>query len=317
MAFELPSVTRLYQNHHLDSTRWRIYRARPGDIIVSTSYKSGTTWMQWILVHLVFQGQDAPDPLDVSPWIGMRIRSLEDIEAKLEAQTHRRVIKSHLALDGLPYYPEVNYVIVVRDARDVFMSLYNHYHNYTEDFLARLNAFASDTPFPVCPDDIRAFWRQWMGRGWFEWEVEGYPFWGNLHHTKTYWDFRRLPNIYFVHYSDLLRDLEGEIRRLATFLEIPVTDEGVASVARSVGFGAMKADAIKKDADRRKELGLAPGEDFPDGFRGGETSFIHKGTNGRWREVLTEDDLALYHETVQRVLTPECARYVERGRLGG
>ena len=36
--------SRIYQNHHLDSTRWDKFIPRPDDIVITTSYKAGTTW---------------------------------------------------------------------------------------------------------------------------------------------------------------------------------------------------------------------------------------------------------------------------------
>ena len=52
-----PQRTRTYQNHHLDSTRWDEVELRPGDILISTSYKAGTTWTQTIVGHLIFWGE--------------------------------------------------------------------------------------------------------------------------------------------------------------------------------------------------------------------------------------------------------------------
>jgi aryl sulfotransferase len=48
-------------------------------------------------------------------------------------------------------------------------------------------------------------------------------------------------------------------------------------------------------------------------FKGGRDGFYFSGTNGRWREVLTASDLVLYEEAKTRVLTPDCARYLEQG----
>ena len=133
-------------------------------------------------------------------------------------------MKTHLPLDGLRYDRRLKYVYVGRDARDVFMSFWNHYGSYTEEAYARFN----DTPgrvgaeIPRCPDDIHEVWRNWITRGWFEWETEGYPPWSNLRHAQSWWDYRHLPNILFVHYADLLADFEGETRRVAEFLEIEV-----------------------------------------------------------------------------------------------
>jgi aryl sulfotransferase len=125
----LPQVTQTYQNHSFDSTRWQHYQPRPDDIVISTPPKSGTTWTQEISRQLVFAGQpDAPerDSLalrQVSPWLEQRRFSLDEILNRLEAQQHRRFIKAHLPLDGLPYFPQIKYVVVGRDARDVAMSI--------------------------------------------------------------------------------------------------------------------------------------------------------------------------------------------------
>ena len=48
-------------------------------------------------------------------------------------------------------------------------------------------------------------------------------------------------------------------------------------------------------------------------FKGGAQTFINKGTNGRWRELLNEADLALYEGTMARTLSPDCARWLEQG----
>lgn len=141
-----------------------------------------------------------------------------------------------------------------------------------------------------------------MTRGWFEWESEGYPYWGNLHHTKTWWRYRSLPNILFVHFNDLLSDLKGEIARIAAFLNIDRSEEQISAVAEQVTFRAMKRNADK----------LLPGAERA--WRGGPNTFIFKGTNGRWRDVLTAGELELYLATAAKVLTRDCAAWLEDGR---
>src|SRR5664279_4860977 len=131
MANALPEVKHVYQNHTLDSTRWDHYKPRADDVIVATSFKSGTTWMQTIVLQLIFQDLQLRGVDDFSPWLDRRWLPLDDVIGRLEAQSHRRCIKSHLALDALPYFPQVKYIVVARDARDIFMSMWNHYSNYT------------------------------------------------------------------------------------------------------------------------------------------------------------------------------------------
>ena len=141
-----------------------------------------------------------------------------------------------------------------------------------------------------------------MTRGWFPWESEGYPNWGNLRHTRTWWNYRHLPNILLVHYNDLLADLPGEIRRVADFLAIEVSDDALSGIASIVDFKSMKVNAES----------ITPGAQ--DVFIGGAQTFINKGTNNRWRQVLNEDDLELYTAAVARELTQDCAAWLERGR---
>lgn len=128
------------------------------------------------------------------------------------------------------------------------------------------------------------------------------PYWGNLHHTQTWWPYRTRDNVLFVHYNDLLRDLQGEIRRIARFLEITCTDQTIADVADGVTFAAIKQHAGQ----------LLPFAEQV--WKGGSTAFIFKGTNGRWQEVLAPEELALYTKMVAKVLEPACARWLEHGR---
>lgn len=310
MSQPMPGITRLYQNHHLDSTRWECYRPRNGDIIVTTSYKSGTTFTQCILMSLIHGAVDSLQRLEeeVSPWIDRRpeMAPLNEIHARIEAQTTQRFLKSHLALDGLPYFDNVHYLVVARDPRDVFMSFANHYGNYTA-FAYRVFNSGNPVggPLPPFETDIHKLWKNWITRGWFEWESEGYPFWGNMHHVQTYWDFRHLPNLHILHYADMLADLPGSIRRIAGWIGRPVSDEEVARIAAEVSFANIRKKAAEADAE-------ASPEDLHV-FAGGNTAFINKGTNGRWRTVLGEDDLLLYEEAKARVLTPDCAAWLENG----
>ena len=92
-----------YRSTVLDSNRWQRFSARAGDIIISTPAKSGTTWMQMICALLIFQRTTFDRSLDlISPCLDMQTRDIGDVIADLEAQQHRRFIKTHTPLDGLP-----------------------------------------------------------------------------------------------------------------------------------------------------------------------------------------------------------------------
>jgi aryl sulfotransferase len=306
MSKSLPKVTHIYQNHHLDSTRWECYRPRTNDIVIATSYRSGTTWVQEIVRRLIFWQQEEHDwrniPLnDLSPWLDRRVAPLGQIYELLDGQQHRRFIKTHLALDGLPFYPQVKYIVVGRDARDVFMSFFNHYSNLSDGLLQTLNETPGRVgpPLSPCPTDLHEVWHNWITRGWFGWESEGYPYWGNLHHTQTWWNYRHLANILFVHYNDLLADLPGEIKRLADFAGILISDTAVAKIVPDVSLAALRTVAESHGAFS--------------GMKGGPQAFFFKGSNGRWKDLLSAEELALYEQTAAKVLTSECRLWLEHG----
>ncbi len=297
-----PRIEHVYQNHHMDSTRWKWFTPRDDDIVIATSYKAGTTFTQTIVGNMLFP-QGLPAPItEFSPWLDARDEPLELVLGALEAQQQRRVIKTHLPLDGLPYYDNVKYICVSRDPRDVFMSLLNHWANYTPEALAYANMVPGRVgdPFPEFVDDTKATWRAWMTKRWFEWEEDGYPYWSHLRHALTYWQFRHLPNIMMLHFNDLLADLDSEMRRIAAYLQIDVPAEYWADVVRRCRF-----EEVKKDPE--KVVG-----NMDAGFKGGAQTFIHKGTNGRWRGVLDDEDLALYERAMAK-LPSDYAHWLANG----
>ena len=301
---DLPEQVHHYRNHTMDSTLWEDFTPRKDDIVISTAYKAGTTWMQAIISGLVFGDQPLPNHLhEVTPWLDMRLLPHDKILQLLEAQTHRRFIKTHTPLDGLQYNPDTKYVVVARDGRDVFMSLWNHYRSYSpqmRDMLDNHPGRVGDKQ-PPCPDDIHVLWQWWISKGWFDWEPEGYPFWSLFHHTLTWWTYRHLPNILLVHYNDLLANLNKEMRRVAGFLEIKHSDEMFEKLTERATFANMKENADE----------FAPGAGAL--FIGGSKQFIFKGTNGRWKDVLTAEELHQFDEAVAKALPPACVQWLEHG----
>jgi aryl sulfotransferase len=298
----LPTRDRIYQCHHFDSTRWDYYQPREDDIIIATSYKAGTTWTQAILAHLLFPDGDFPAPPAVmSPWLDMRTVPLEVSLNELKSQRHRRFIKTHLPLDGMIYDERLKYLYVARDARDVFMSLWNHYSNMTDEIMTLFNTLPGRVgdEFPPAPDDIHEFWRTWSSKGWFDWESDGWPYWSHLSNVQSWWEYRELPNIQLIHYSDMLEDTEREMRRIAEFLEIDVPESAWPGIVKAVSFKEMK---------RNGEQYAPGGGQF---WKGGAKTFLNKGTNGRWRDVLSEEELTLYDDACGRSLTPDCRKWLE------
>jgi hypothetical protein len=126
-----------------DSARWDDFSFRADDIVISTPPKCGTTWTQTLCAYLIL-GTELDRPLaDISPWLDMQINAPAEVMTMLEAQDHRRFIKTHTPLDGLPYDDRVTYICVGRDPRDVAVSWEHHQENF--DVVNFINARAAAT----------------------------------------------------------------------------------------------------------------------------------------------------------------------------
>src|SRR3954465_15834908 len=135
----MPSAPIRYTSSDEDSARWTGFPFRAGDIVISTRSKSGTTWMQMICALLVFQTPDLPAPLaDLSPWVDHLVEPYDEMLARLEAQRHRRFVKTHTPLDGVVLDPRATYVVVARDPRDMYISLYHQGANIDRGAVRRL-----------------------------------------------------------------------------------------------------------------------------------------------------------------------------------
>ena len=183
------------------------------------------------------------------------------------------------------------------------MSLWNHYRAMKDEMLMLMNALPGRVgdELPPPPADIHEFWRHWITRGSFAWETDGWPYWSHLSNVQSWWNFRHLPNIQLFHYTDMLADTEGEIRRIAAFLQIDVPESSWPDIVNAVSFAEMK---------QHGELYVPSGGEF---FKGGAQTFLHKGTNGRWREILSDEELSLYDAACKRALTPDCREWLENG----
>jgi aryl sulfotransferase len=298
MVLEYPTKTREMHNHHMDSTYWNDFKFRDDDIIISTYAKSGTTWTQQIISQMLFNGDTDIDTQAASPWIDLRVPPKEVKLSAVEAQTHRRFIKTHLPVDALVYSPKAKYIYIGRDGRDVLWSLYNHHLNGNEMMYHALNDTPGRVgpPLPQPPEDIREYWREWMDK-------DGYPYWPFWENVRTWWEIRNLPNMLMVHFDVMKKDMPGEMRRIAKFLEIPIDESKWDEIVLHCTF-----DWMKEHGEKIVPLGGVM-------WKGGTKTFINKGVNGRWKETLTEAESAEYEARALAELGPECAKWLATGEL--
>jgi aryl sulfotransferase len=250
--------------------------------------------MQTIVASLLWPDDDGPKPImTVSPWLDAEFFPIDEILARLEAQAHRRFIKTHTPADGIPLFDDAKYVFVARDGRDAFMSYCHHMEVFKDEVREGLNLRALADGVPPLPDwngDVHGFFANWLAQGAF------------FAHVASFWARRAQPNLLLVHYNDLKADLQGEMRRVAAFLGIDVPAPKWPAVVERCTFEAMRV--------RGDQIGTFWN------FEGGARSFLFKGTNGRWRDALTADELAAYEKRVAELLPSAAVHWVERGRAG-
>ena len=304
----LRAPTRDYRTPVMDSHRWDAFEPRVGDVVVATYPNCGTTWTQRIVDLLIHQSPEPRPIMQLYPWLDATFFApIEEDLANLESQTHRRSVKSHLPFDSLPIYEGMKYIHVARDGRDACFSFHNHESSYTEDAKAIFaGQVAADPRFRGRPEpepDLRAYYARWMDEAETD-DLEAFgvdlPF---FEYEMTYWRERRRTDLLLVHYADLKADLAGEMVRISRFLEIETPPALMAKLAKAAHFDSMKAQG----AD------LLPALPFV--FHGGHESFLNKGTNGRWKDVLTDGDLARFDRMATAKFTPAARAWIEGGRL--
>jgi aryl sulfotransferase len=305
---DLPPPRPRYRSIIADSGRWDGFVFRRGDVVISTPSKCGTTWMQMLCALLIFDGPDFPAPLEeVSPWLDMCTRPLAEVTAALAAQTHRRFIKTHTPLDGLPLHADVTHLVVGRDPRDVAISYEHHAANLDVARFLELRAaavgnkdLAALPARPVPSADPVARFRAFVAD-----ENLAMPatLASVLHHLDTGWRRRHDRNVALFHYADLQADLPGELLRLARVLGIPCSLERARALAPEASLARMRERAAETAPSG--SLGIWKDVD----------AFFRSGGTGEWRARLSAADLAAYEARIAQLVGQDLAAWAHGGWL--
>jgi aryl sulfotransferase len=276
----------------MDSTLWSAVRPRAGDVVVCNWAKSGATWTQQICLQLLTGGDPDVELLKASAWPEWQTSSPEWVAEFTEAMTSPRLFKSHLPADAMPFWPEVRYIYVGRDARDVVLSLHAHHSNISDGFYEAVNGSKKPRPFdyPRPDPDVRAYFDRWL-------DEDGYPQWPFWSHVQSWWDVRRASNVLLLHYQDMKDDPGREVRRMAALLGLDLEPAALDRVLANSSLGHMKSHA---DA-------VISAFAFKD-----NREFMNKGVNGRWRDVFSAEQVSRCLEAAQRELSPNCFGWLMR-----
>jgi hypothetical protein len=226
------------------------YEPDSKDVFVATQMKCGTTWMQQLVYEVMMRGRgDCSDAghghlYATSPWLEA-IYGVPLADAPRLGPEGMRVIKTHLPADICPYSSDARYIYVTRHPVACFASTVDFFRlgggvlSPSRAWL--LDWFLSD----------RMWWRSWPEHvdGWWRWSQQ---------HS----------NVLFVRYEAMLADLPGTVSQVAAFLNISLSAEEQAEVARKSSFAFMKAHEEQFEMTPPSLLSeLAPQTSFPRGTR--------------------------------------------------
>jgi hypothetical protein len=287
-----------YTSSDEDSGRWDGFVLREGDIVVSTRTKHGTTWMQNIAALLIFGRRELPAPIaELSPWLDWTTQPREDVVARLDAQTHRRCIKTHTPLDGIPLDDRVTYVVVARHPLDAAVSLYHQQRNLDRVRWAELTGNAPPDPTKATPslhDSLRA---------WIDMELDPRAHLDSLDgvawHLADAWARRAEANVVLVHYDDLQRDLDAAMRLLAARFGIALDEARWPDLVDAARFDAMRARAADAVPDRT-------------GVIRDPRAFFRRGASGARFEELASDEIARYDARMAALVPPDLLAWLHR-----
>ena len=276
-----------------DNRRWEMVDIRPDDVIVVTPPKCGTTWMQTI-VALLFSGDpEVETELSMKmPWVDFRLREMPEVAARLEAMTHRRSMKSHTPMDGLPLDDQAHYICVFRHPLDAHFSCRNHLRNLPLPFFGMW--------YPEDDTDGVTF-RRFLDGGAEGFDGDALPLAHILRHYKAALAVAGRPNVTLFHYADMTRDLAGTFAKVADLLDISHSAAVMDQLIKTATFENMKANA--------ERFAPAGGK----GFMKSDSDFFYSGTSGKWKGQLSDTEIAAYDAMMDVHLKPDERAWLEYG----
>ena len=170
-----------------------------------------------------------------SSWLGYANvkEQMDDVPTK-----QRRFIKSHLPFSLLPsdLVTKAKVVYVVRNPMDVLVSYYHHHklingHGYIGDL----------------PSFAQRFMRNEIMQGPF------FP------HVEEAWAIKDHPNLLFIFYEDMKKDLRSVISRVSNFLDAALTVDQVEKLVDHLDIKNFRKNPAVNMTDMAKMVGFMSG----------------------------------------------------------
>lgn len=210
------------------------FEVRDDDVFIVTYVKAGTTWTQQIVHLLLREGEAGGFYGESIPWLeAVTSEVLNPREAptwnraKIDNAPSPRYFKCHANLQHVPGNPfsknkRIKIIYVARNPKDTVVSLYNHAKSKPE--------FSYTGTFDKFCENFLA--GKTENGDWFDHVLE--------------WHQQCLANPdthLFLKYEDMYANTPAAIEKIASFLDIPYTQEIVGKVAQNATIDEMRAKA--------------------------------------------------------------------------
>ena len=242
---------------------FRGYTPTERDVFVATYVKSGTNWMMQIAHQLIWHARAEYEHIhSVVPWPDVAVSGplrryaipIDDDSVWKLAPEHKRVVKTHLNWELIPYSDRARYIIVIRDPKDVFVSSYFF-------FVKNGPVFTSLS--------LETWLRLYLS--------DNFPMWGSWAvNTAGYWAERGRSNVLLVSFKSMKRDLRGTVCQVAKFLDIHVSNDIIDRVCEQASF-----EYMKQIDEKFRVWKMIPW--------GRESRMIRRGVQGGSSELLSAD----------------------------
>ena len=206
------------------------------EVIITTSPKAGTTWLQQICHQLRSSGPEGDMSFDeistAVPWLELAFDQGQDLAAPQlnQSSTNLRVWKSHAWEPDCP--KGAKYIVVVRDPCDVALSFYKFFENwFFEKDEISVDAFVQEF---------------WLMRGIPESKMQNASY---FHHFLSWYRRKDDDDVLFLFFEDLKVDLKKEVAKIAAFISNETwscTDEAsIEKATRMASFEFMSLNSVK------------------------------------------------------------------------
>ncbi|KAK1296385.1 Cytosolic sulfotransferase 17 [Acorus calamus] len=226
------------------------FKARPSDVLITSSPKSGTTWLKALVFALLNRNLDDPtsnhlmltsNPHEYIPFLEIQLYAKKQIP-NLDVMPSPRLLATHIPYSSLPESARdsgCRIVYISRDIKDVFVSLWHFVNKVRHDMKEEISL---EKAFESYCDGVSIYG----------------PIWDHqLEYLKA--SVVRPQCVMFLRYEEMMEDPLSEVRRLAQFLGRPFSEEEekggvVEEIVKVCSFESLKDLQVNKVGELQLEM---------------------------------------------------------------